>query len=142
MIIVAEFYKMHHEHVPVNASLLYIISRQYSNELVHFYAEENHSNCVKSYLENNDLHTPNVVWNPQKYFLKMGEGKKFLLKRIAKELVSIINLSLSLRRFKAKKLFLLYLSPVTSIFFKAFLWRKGSVVITLHGDVELIRLKS
>lgn len=142
MIIVADLFKVQHEHVPVNASMLYIISRHYDKDEIHFYAEENHCRNVQQFLNSNALLTPNINWHSGKAFTQMGEGKGFLLKRIFTEAVSLSKLFRKLKQDKEGRLFMLYLSPLTSVFFKSFLLGSEKALITLHGDLEFIKLDS
>jgi hypothetical protein len=141
MILVADFYRGSNEHVPVNAGLLYIISRQYIHQEVHFYAERSHLNLVKAYVKDNGLSLDNVYWQVSQKQVNVS-GRFFLIKRILNELLSFRKLYGQLKKPLIENVFLLSLSPITSLFFNFFLFRRSNVLITLHGDLEFIKMSS
>ena len=142
MIIVADLFKVHGEHVPFNASMLYIIANHYADEPVHYYAEKNQCKAVEAYLKANGFRVTNIYWHQIKEFSKVDHGKLFLMKRILSELYSLCRLVRSIKGVSDNKIFFLYLSPIASVFYKLFYPGSVTSLITLHGDVEFIRLQS
>src|SRR5437868_376810 len=93
MIIVADFYRIRNEHVPVNAGLLYIITEEYADREVHFYAEEEHIKAIKTFWVSNKLEINNVIFHQHRYKFGDSVGIKMVLSRITGELFAVKRLS-------------------------------------------------
>ncbi len=140
MITVADFYRYGNEHVPVNASLLFMICKHYSDSPVAFFAEETHLNNVKEFWQLNNIEAGNIEWKPSKIKLK-AKGTRLVFERIKNELHYIRRLGKA-KTESVNKIFFLSLSPLPTIVYKSFFSKNRQTLITLHGDVEFARMQN
>lgn len=142
MIIVADFYRTGNEHVPVNAGLLYMTCNQFATSQIHFYGEQSHIYEIQNFWKANTLFAHNLNFHVSNFKCGNSRGVAMVLKRIWNELTSIWKLSSKVKKEKPEQFFFLSLSSVSGIFLKIFFSRKIPVIVTLHGDVEFIRLNN
>lgn len=142
MISVIDFYKFEDEHLAVNAAMLLIISTQFKTEAVHFYAENAHIENIKKYWRSNGLEGNNVIFHPYTFRFKKSGGTSLVVKRIANEIISLFRLACTKSVKQTNCLFFFSLSPVTTILFKSLLFKNIPTVITLHGEVDFIKLNN
>jgi hypothetical protein len=124
MIVVADFYRIRNEHVPVNAGLLYIISEEYADQEIHFYGEEEHIAAIRTFWTSNNLEISNVIFHQHRSKFANSAGIKMVLSRIASELFAVRRLSKIVSKEKDAVVFFLSLSSVTAIFQKLFFFKK------------------
>lgn len=142
MIVVADFYRLGNEHVPVNACLLSIIASEYANEVIHFYAEEEHSISIRRFLASKKLTVANISFHTHKAGSSESGGIRMVFSRINAEFFLLCKLSRLVKKEDNSIAFFLSLSSVNAIVQKRFLFKKARSIVTLHGDVEFVRLNN
>jgi hypothetical protein len=142
MIIVADFYRIGNEHVPVNAGLLYMISKEYEQMSVSFFGDQKHINAIRAFWAENDMNVNNVVFREHTGSSENNRGIRMVLSRILFEVNALRKLSAKLKTEKNVTVFFLSISSVAAIFQKRFFFQEARVINTMHGDVEFTRLNN
>jgi hypothetical protein len=142
MIIVSELYREGEEHVPINASLLCMLSKIYSDQPVVFWSSTSHSNAVQRFIESKGISLQNVTFQ-QVASLHIGLPISSYMKKVMCEILNVKRLHSTIRHLQPAQVFYLSISPFTSCVFHKFIYDNSyRARIVLHGDLEFIRLNT
>src|SRR3954464_12727411 len=97
MIIVADFYRIGNEHVPVNAGLLYMISKEHAQMPVSFFGDQKHIDAIRAFWAENDMNVNNVVFSEHTGSSENNRGIRMVLSRILFEVNALRKLSAKLK---------------------------------------------